>query len=431
MTRKLLLNSGINLLGSGIPIVLTILAIPLLIKALGIEQFGLLSLAWAIIGYLSLLDLGLGRALSQQTAAHHDNLPQVTQTFWDTHTLIASIGALSSLVTATAIGWYFNSSNQSNNPSPELQQVLWASSWMIFPSLLVNSLSYFLIATEKFILLNILKLLLSSANIIMPVLICQFTFQVNHFEYIMQALLWIRWIFAIIFFLTCLYSASYLLKIKSWHFHYPVKLIKLGGWMTVTNIVGPIMTYFDRFFIASLISPSAVGGYSIAYELSSKLNLISSALSTTLAPFFAKQPNQSSSVTQAFIFSMSLIASIFIPLLWCIHTYGDELLQWWLQQHEVQMIYQITQWLALGFFFNAIALIFYTHLQFMERPDITAKIHLIELPFYLGLLIVLLIHQGVMGAAIAWTIRAAIDMLLLLIYSLRINRNHIKCAISI
>jgi O-antigen/teichoic acid export membrane protein len=191
------------------------------------------------------------------------------------------------------------------------------------------------------------------------------------------------------------------------------------------------MTYFDRFFIASLISPTAVGAYSIAYELSSKLNIIAAALSTALAPFFAKQKNQPNLITQTFILSSITITSIFIPLIGCISAYGDLLLHWWLKQDEIKIIHQTTQWLALGFFFNAIALIFYTHLQFMERPDITAKIHLIELPFYLGLLIILLIHQGVIGAAIAWTIRAAIDMLLLLIYSLRVNRNHITCAISI
>lgn len=428
MTRKLLVNSGINLLGSSIPIILTLLAIPLLIKALGMEQFGFLSLSWAIIGYLSLLDFGLGRALSQQTAANYNNKSQITQTFWDTHTLIASLGSLGSLIIALITSWFFN---QDNNPNPALQHVVWASIFMIFPSLLINSLSYFLIALEKFILLNLLKSSLSSLNIIIPILICQISSPANTFEHIMEALSWLRWLFSIIFFLACIYSAPYLLKIKSWHFHYPAKLIKLGGWMTITNIVGPIMTYFDRFFIASLISPTAVGAYSIAYELSSKLNIIAAALSTALAPFFAKQKNQPNLITQTFILSSITITGIFIPLIGCISAYGDLLLHWWLKQDEIKIIHQTTQWLALGFFFNAIALIFYTHLQFMERPDITAKIHLIELPFYLGLLIILLIHQGVIGAAIAWTVRAAIDMLLLLIYSLRINRNHITCAISI
>lgn len=428
MTHKLLINSSINLLGSSIPIVLTLLAIPLLIKELGMEQFGFLSLSWAIIGYLSLLDFGLGRALSQQTATNYDNKPQITQTFWDTHTLIASIGALGSLIIAIMISWYFN---QNNKPTPALQQVLLASALMIFPTLLINSLSYFLIAIEKFILLNLLKSVLSSLNIIIPILICQFTSPVNAFEYMMEALSWVRWLFLIIFFLACIYSNPYLLNMESWRFHYPTKLIKLGGWMTITNIVGPIMTYFDRFFIASIISPNAVGGYTIAYELSSKLSIIASALSTALAPFFAKQKNKPNLVIQTFILSILMMTSIFIPLVWCISAYGDLLLHWWLQQDEIKIIHQTTQWLALGFFFNAIALIFYTHIQFMERPDITAKIHLIELPFYLGLLIILLIYQGVIGAAIAWTVRAAIDMLLLLFYSLRINRNYITCAISI
>ncbi|MFS6652683.1 hypothetical protein WHK00_14665, partial [Staphylococcus aureus] len=43
--------------------------IPYLIKQVGVEAFGVLTLIWALIGYFSLFDFGLGRALTQQVAA--------------------------------------------------------------------------------------------------------------------------------------------------------------------------------------------------------------------------------------------------------------------------------------------------------------------------------------------------------------------------
>jgi len=51
----------------------------------------------------------------------------------------------------------------------------------------------------------------------------------------------------------------------------------------------------------------------------------------------------------------------------------------------------------------------------MGRPDLTAKLHLIELPVYLTALVVLTKRYGVEGAAIAWSGRCALDMVLLFI----------------
>ena len=58
-------NTIWNLIGYGVPLVVALFAIPLLIKGLGTDRFGVLTLAWVFIGYLSLFDLGLGRALKR------------------------------------------------------------------------------------------------------------------------------------------------------------------------------------------------------------------------------------------------------------------------------------------------------------------------------------------------------------------------------
>ena len=65
---RLVRNSVFNFLGLGIPFVAAVISIPLLIRVLGTERFGILTLAWIVIGYFSLFDLGLGRALTQVVA---------------------------------------------------------------------------------------------------------------------------------------------------------------------------------------------------------------------------------------------------------------------------------------------------------------------------------------------------------------------------
>lgn len=57
--------------------------------------------------------------------------------------------------------------------------------------------------------------------------------------------------------------------------------------MTVTNIVGPLMTYMDRFLIGAFISVTAVAYYATPYEVVTKFWLIPSALVGVLFPAFS------------------------------------------------------------------------------------------------------------------------------------------------
>jgi O-antigen/teichoic acid export membrane protein len=66
--RLLAKNTLWNLLGSGAPLLVAFFAIPKLIAGLGMARFGVLTLAWVVIGYFSLFDLGLGRALTKITS---------------------------------------------------------------------------------------------------------------------------------------------------------------------------------------------------------------------------------------------------------------------------------------------------------------------------------------------------------------------------
>ena len=66
--RLLARNTVWNLIGNGAPLIVAVFSIPILIHGLGKDRFGVLTLAWALIGYASLFDIGLGRALTQLVA---------------------------------------------------------------------------------------------------------------------------------------------------------------------------------------------------------------------------------------------------------------------------------------------------------------------------------------------------------------------------
>jgi O-antigen/teichoic acid export membrane protein len=63
--RTVAKNTMYNLFGYGLPLLVAVLLIPPLIKGLGEEKFGILSLSWVIVGYFSFFDFGIGRALTK------------------------------------------------------------------------------------------------------------------------------------------------------------------------------------------------------------------------------------------------------------------------------------------------------------------------------------------------------------------------------
>src|SRR4051812_49446222 len=66
--RVLARNAVWNLLSQVAPMAAAVFTVPVLIAGLGTDRFGVLTLAWMVLGYFSLFDLGLGRALTKMVA---------------------------------------------------------------------------------------------------------------------------------------------------------------------------------------------------------------------------------------------------------------------------------------------------------------------------------------------------------------------------
>jgi Na+-driven multidrug efflux pump len=69
----------------------------------------------------------------------------------------------------------------------------------------------------------------------------------------------------------------------------------------------------------------------------------------------------------------------------------------------------------VGILANGIAFVPSTFIQAAGRPDITAKLSLVELPLYAVLAFILIQAYGIVGAAIAIDIRFIVDAIALMV----------------
>jgi O-antigen/teichoic acid export membrane protein len=108
---------------------------------------------------------------------------------------------------------------------------------------------------------------------------------------------------------------------------------------------------------------------------------------------------------------------IVFPLMLVIILFAPEALRFWLGADFARRSAAILQILGIGVFANSLANIPYALLQASGRPDLTAKLHLLELPCYAALLYWVIRLRGIEGAALAWTCRLCLETAILFLFS--------------
>jgi O-antigen/teichoic acid export membrane protein len=184
--------------------------------------------------------------------------------------------------------------------------------------------------------------------------------------------------------------------------------------MTISNIVGPLMTFSDRFLLAALVSTTAVAYYATPYDVVTKLSIIPAALVSVLFPAFSSSlTNDPARATRLFGRGTICIMLALFPSCLLIVTFAQPTLTLWLGAAFAQHSAHVLQWLAVGVFINSLAQIPFALVQAAGRPDLTAKLHLAELPCYFVGIWFLIRTDGIDGAAIAWVGRIIVDTIAL------------------
>ena len=413
LKKRLVTDSLWNMSGQIIPLVSAIVTIPILLSTLGNEKFGFLVIALMLTGYFTLFDFGIGRAITYSVAKKIEkNIDDISTTIWTGLTVVFILGLVVAVIILRFDDWIiYTLLNLSESVEFEAKNSLNILLFSIPIVILSSGLRGALEGIRQFKIINLSMIPLGSLNYILPAIVSFFT---NRLEFIIVSLLIVR----VIIFITLIYICNKkIIGFSKWSFNKfeLVKLIQFGGWMTVSNIIGPVMVNMDRVFISSILAVSTVTFYVVPFDIVSKILIFPSAISNVLFPEFSFQSNSNNRKAlltnlKIFTYSVALILFICLSLLF---VFSFELLSIWISEEFAMKSSPILKILCIGIFINGIAFIPYSFIQGLGRSDITAKFHIFELIIYMPLLYYCLVEYGVIGAAYAWVIRASIDACLL------------------
>ncbi len=409
-------------MGQGTGVIAAVISIPFLIAKLGQDSFGLFSVFLALTSYAGLLDLGVGRAVTAAVARYSEAgdvaaVKRVVNSALVSLGVIGLVLALLVLALAAPVADLLVRSNEMLNT--ECQRALRALSIMIPIVLVSGGLRSALEGLREFRVVSKIVMPTGALMFALPAAVALYYPNVSQ---LVVTLLMVRLISLLMFACACekriagLWSSRLsILEI--------VSLLKAGGWMTVSNVVSPIMTNLDRLFISSQISPAAAALYVAPYELATKTLLPSGAIANAVYPEFAA--NQSSELPlrmrRRFFFHAMALTSLAATLpAAIIFIYAPEILTLWISSEFASGVStDILRTLAVGVAINGAAFIPFAFIQGVGRSDVAAKFHLVELLLFVPALIFAIQNIGVIGAAMVWVGRVTIDAILLIIYSMR------------
>lgn len=418
--RLLAGNTFWSLLGLGFPLLIAVFCLPLLKRGLGTDRLGVLSLAWVVIGYFGLFDFGLSRALTKLVAEKigqkrfHEIRPLISTSL----VMLAALGVIGAVATLAVSPFLVE--RLLNIPEGLRQESLRSFYWLSvsIPIVIVTAGARGVLeALQRFRLATAIRIPMGVFTYLGPVLVLPFSHSVVA---VVAVLVAGRAVACVAHLWACVAVLPELRQPPTLDRVFVAPLLRFGGWMTVTNIVGPFMVTFDRFVIGAMITMAAVAYYAVPFEVVFRLTMGPAALMAVLFPAFSTASSEDRA-RLVFLYECG-IKYIFIglfPVTLALIALAPEGLTFWLGRDFAQNSAPVARWLLAAVFVNGVAQVPFIHLQSEGRPDLTAKLHLIELPFYAVLLFVMAKAFGIQGVAIAWLLRVALDTLLLFVFSLR------------
>lgn len=414
--RELLVrNTAFNLIGRGVPLLVALVTLPVVVRGLGAERFGVLALAWAVVGYFSVFDVGVSTATTKLIAeafgrGEHDRVPRIVSTSLLIQMALGLLGGGVLVAGAPLLA-----ERLLNIPEP-LEGITKTSFYflsMAIPvTLLSGPLRAALEAAQRFDLVNSIRASLGTATFLLPFLGVVLGLDVPGIVLLLTLARGLSLAVYYTFYRRVVAGDAKGLPLDIANELRP--LLTFGGWVTLSSLAMSGLVYMDRFVIGTVLTISAVAYYTVPLEIVLRLSLVPASFTATLFPAFSLLRGRGrEDLDGLYARSAKLLLSLMSLIVATGFVLAGPILSIMLGAdftEESRLVFQI---LLVGVLINSVSWIGYSLLVGVGRPDVQAKLVLVEFPIYVAALWGLLQWVGIVGAALAWSLRLALDALLL------------------
>lgn len=406
---RLLSGTLWNAAGRGLPLLLALALTPVLVQQMGLDRWGLFTLALALVGVFGVFDLGVGAALTRALSARI-GAGETEGAAELAGAAITALFLLSTVVAALAFGAMPLLVADVLNTPPALQGEAVAAFRLLCaaaPLVVVNAALWgALAAHQRFREANLVTIPVAIMYYLGPVLVL---------------MVWQSLVGVILVLLLCRLANTICYAWLArrdlpglgpvwprWALVGP--LVRMGGWMSASGILTQALLYADRFLVGALLTLTAVAFYATPLDLVMRMWILPVAVAQALLPAMASAFATHAAATAGLLRRGALmVMALVLPACLALVALGPEVLHLWLGAEFAAGGGRVLQILSVGIFFSCAAFAPGALLDAIGRPDVNAKWQLLQALVFLPLSAALLIVLGIEGAAAAWALRCAMD----------------------
>ncbi len=403
-------NFAFNTAGAILPILASAVTIPVYLHMIGPARYGIISIAWILLGYFGFLDFGLSRATANALSRLGD-APQRDRA----PVFVTAMYLNMALGLAGSVGLYFCGifllRHLFSIPNDLQRETLAAFPWMV-PMLPLGMIVGVAVGTlesrERFLLTSALESVGSVLGQVIP-LLCALVFG-RTLGVLIPALLLVRLLVVMVTIGIVIYL-EWPVRLSDFRIGWARKLFGFGIWVSVSSLITPVLDTIDQVLIGRMLGPVAIAHYAVPMNLALRSQVIAGALARTVFPRLSRENvaagrrlTANAVVSLSYVFGALCGPAIVIV---------GPIMTLWVGQRFAALSTPIAQILMAGAWMNGLAFLPYNQLQAQGRPDLTAKAHAIEVGPFLVALWLLIDYAGLPGAALAWTLRVSADAIAL------------------
>lgn len=404
-------NGLLHFLSLALPAVTALFLVPVTVHALGAARFGILALTWALAEGSGMLDFGLGRAtvrfVADGSSKGSQRISEIVSVGLRSQTAFGGVAGMILYALAPSLVTHVFSVDSAH--TAEAVAVFRVLAFHFPVILCLASLRAALEGAQRFDLSTSLRLPSSVASIAIPAVAAS---RGASLPDIMWYLLAVRITIAIL----GLYTVKRVLirgitpmKAAAGIFG---EMLRYSGWVAVSTFLGPALASFDRFALGSILGVAGLGYYTGAAEAANRFLLVPVTAFSALLPALASSdtgssPERSLRLTRS---ARVQLAAVLFPVCLALFTFAPRLLYLWLGPQFASEAGMALRILSVGVFLTGLAHLPLAWLYAAGRPDLPAKVNLFQVAVHVPVTIGLVTAFGIPGAALAWSIRCAEDL---------------------
>lgn len=405
-------NLLINLTGLVLPTLVSLITVPLYIKVLGVDRFGVMTLVWVLVGYFTLADFGIALASEKRIAralASGDH-GDVARTFWSACWTSLCTGGIGGAILYAIAETYFRGATHA--PPELLAEVRPALPWLALSIPVGNVALVFagaISAAERFSVFNINQTL---GTVLFQVLPIAAAFALAPtLQVALIAAVAARTVAALMLGA----AALRVLEIRTLARAEAAcvrALFGYGRWLQLAVAASMFGESLDRVIVGALQPPRFVTYYAVPQNLVSRLNLLSSALSRTLFPRLAAAPREQAVeiARHALAFLQTLLTPVTVGALFVLEPF----LHFWVGQELSQTSGEIGRLMIVGVWLAGQTAVCRNLMLAQGKEAGVAHVSMLLLPVF-ALVLWGAVHTfGIVGAALAVLLRGVAEYAALL-----------------